>query len=94
MKLELKKKLCYIVVYHTKEMKQVLQKIFMSIFLIFKNNINKLFFSQRTGSIVESFVDFQKQLKFKLNVLSHAIKKVEFGIFVSIYFNILFIFSW
>lgn len=32
---------------------------------------------QRTGSIVESFVDFQKQLKFKLSVLSHAIKKFE-----------------
>uniref|UniRef100_A0A915CT36 Uncharacterized protein n=1 Tax=Ditylenchus dipsaci TaxID=166011 RepID=A0A915CT36_9BILA len=32
---------------------------------------------QRTDSIVESFVDFQKQLQFKLQVLNHAKRKVE-----------------
>ncbi|KAI1722958.1 hypothetical protein Ddc_07144 [Ditylenchus destructor] len=32
---------------------------------------------QRTDSIIESFVDFQKQLQFKLKVLNHAIKKME-----------------
>lgn len=36
-------------------------------------------FRERDGTIVESFVDFQKQLQFKLRVLNHAAKKVEAG---------------
>uniref|UniRef100_A0A914C331 Uncharacterized protein n=1 Tax=Acrobeloides nanus TaxID=290746 RepID=A0A914C331_9BILA len=33
---------------------------------------------ERTNSIVESFVDFQKQIKFKMNVLNHVAKKAQF----------------
>jgi hypothetical protein len=32
---------------------------------------------KRKEDIVESFIDFQKQLKFKLNILNHVVKKSE-----------------
>lgn len=73
-----------------KELKLLLQKTFMSIFFKIILILINYFFSQRTGSIVESFVDFQKQLKFKLSVLSHAIKKFEIGIFIYYFFKKLF----
>lgn len=42
-----------------------------------ETSASKEIHEQRTDSIIESFVDFQKQLQFKLKVLNHAINKME-----------------